>query len=188
MFTLISVDNTTKENTVKLELNGNPFLPRDFDTKKYFKYQLIIHGLRRKNEFLKEVSKFVDDFIDIEELEDKKLDFWSDGYQIGEFEFEKYEEIIEPFEKKDWISEYKSLIEYYYQNSDNRTKDYIRWRKLIDNLEVFLNKEIGNYEVKSEFLADNQEVVNSNKKAIELANKIQNLIEQYKIEEKENGS
>ena len=61
-------------------------------------------------------------------------------------------------------------------------------QKFIDNLEVFLKKEIGNNEAKIDFLADKQESVKMNKKAIELANKIQNLIEQYKREEKENGS
>jgi hypothetical protein len=43
MFTLISVDKTTKNKTVKLELSGNPFIPREFDAKKHFKCQLIIH-------------------------------------------------------------------------------------------------------------------------------------------------
>lgn len=188
IFTLISVDKTTEGNSVKLELNGNSFLPRDFDAKQYFKCQLIIHGLKDEDKFLKEISEFVESYIDIEELENKKLDFWSDGYQIGEFEFDKYDEIIEPFEKEDWIAEYKGLIEYHYQNSDNRIKDYVRWRKFIDNLEVFLKKEIGNNEAKNEFLTDKQESVKMNKRAIELANKIQNLIEQYKKEEKENGS
>jgi hypothetical protein len=51
-------------------------------------------------------------------------------------------------------------------------------------LEVFLIQEIRNNEAKNEFLADKQEFVMTNKKAIELANKIQNLIEQYKKEER----
>jgi hypothetical protein len=94
MFTLISVDKTTEGNSVKLELNGNPLLPGEFDANKYRKCQLIIHGLKDENKFLREIRKFVKSYIDIEELENKKLDFWSDGNQIGEFEFDRYDEII----------------------------------------------------------------------------------------------
>ncbi len=178
IFTLISVDKTTEGNSVKLELNGNPFLPREFNAKKYFKYQLVIYGLKNENKFIKEISEFIESYIDIDELENKKLDFWSDGYHIGELEFDGYDEIVEPYEKEDWIKEHKELIEYHHRNSDNSIKDFYRRRKFIDNLEVFLNKEIGNYKTKNEFLTDKQKAVKTNKKAIELANKIQYLIEQ----------
>jgi hypothetical protein len=187
MFTLNSVDKKLElENAVKLELNGNPFLPRDFNGKEYSQYQLIIYGLKNQNDFIKKISEYVGELIDVEELENKKLDFWSDAYQIGEFEFEKYEEIVKPFEKEDWVNEHKSLVDYFYKQSDLQTKNTVRWRKFIDNLEFFLKQESKKSEMKNEFLKDSQESINANKKAVELSNRILNLIEQYKTEE--NGS
>ena len=189
MFTLISVDKKIdSEGAVKLELNGNPFLPRDFNSKEYCKYQLIIYGIIEQNKFIKKISEYVGGFIDIEELENKKLDFWSDAYQIGVFEFEKYEEVVKPFEENDWIKEHKSLIDYFYKQSDLQTEDNVRWRKFIDNLEFFLKKESGNSEMKNEFLEGKTESINANKKAVALTKRIFNLIEQYKAEENENGS
>lgn len=186
MFTLISVNKKTEVgSSVQLELGGNPFFPRNFKAEDYKKRELKIYGIKEENEFIEKVSQFIGEYIDVEELENKKLDFWSDGYQIGEFEFYKYEEIVSPFQNEDWIAEHKSLIDYFHRKSDSQTKDNIRWRKFIENLEFFLKKDIENSEAKNEFLKDKREVVNENKMAIKLANKILNLIEQYKIEEKE---
>ncbi len=55
-------------------------------------------------------------------------------------------------------------------------------RKFIDNLTFFIKKEISNSEIKNEFLGKQPEMTNPNKKAIELAKKVLNLIEQYKKE------
>jgi len=186
MFTLISVIKKTEiKNAVSLKLDGNPFLQRDFTGENYRKYELIIYGIKEENEFIKRINEFVGDYIDFEELENKKLDFWSDGYQIGEFKFDTYKEIITPFEKEDWIEKHKFLIKYFYEESDFHRNDSVRWRKFVDNLEFFLKKEIKNSQAKTEFLRDKQKSGNDNKKAIELANKILNLVEQYKIEEGE---
>ncbi|MGH1364555.1 MAG: hypothetical protein ACRBF0_13425 [Calditrichia bacterium] len=179
MFTLISVDGESTKDGVKLKLEGNP--------QKQFKYQLLIYGLKKKSEFVKEISEFVGAFIDVDELKDSKLDFWSDAYQIGEFEFERYEEIVKPFEMEDWISKYNSLSKHYAKCSENYSTRNLRWRKFIDNLEFFLKKEIGNYEAKIEFLAEDQKATNSAVKAFELARGIQNLLEQYRIEEQKDG-
>lgn len=183
MFTLISVDKKAEaENLIQLNLNGNPFLPREFKDE-YKNYQLKIYGLKNESVFLSEIGKYIGEFIDIEEVENEKLDFWSDTIQIGEFKFEKYEEIVTDYGIEDWKREYQSAIRYFYKQYDNHTKDTVLKRKFIDNLIFFLKKEIDNSERKNEFLGEKAEMNNPNKKAIELANKILNLIEQYKKEE-----
>lgn len=181
MFTLISVDKKVDaRNTIEVGLNGKPSLPRNFKAEEYRKYKLIVYGLKEEEGFIEKMSKFIGDSIDIEELENKKLDFWSDAYQIGAFEFDSYEEVVIPFGKEDWIAEHQSLIAYFYKQVDKYRKDKVRWRKFMDNLEFFLQKEVFNSEAKNEFLKDKGEVVNKNKKTIDLANRILNLITEYK--------
>jgi len=189
MFTLISVNKkANSENIVQLKLDGNPYLPREFKSEEYKKYELEIYGIKDQSRFITKMSEFVDSYIDFEELDNKKLDVWSDGYQIGEFTFTKYEEIIQTFEKEDWIDKQKSLIAYFYKKSDEHIKDSVRWRKFIDNLEFFIKKEIENTETKNTFLKKIKGTGDKNNSKYVLANKILNLVEQYKQEERENGS
>ena len=173
MFTLIDVSKSTEHDAVILK----------FDAVRYYKYQLIIHGLNEENKFIQKMNEFIDAYIDVDEIEPGKLDFWNDAQQIGIFDFTTYEEVVEPFEIADWISAYESQGIYFQQQNARHTKDEVRWGKFIDNLDVFLKKELRNYEAKSEFLAENQEAKKANIKAIDIAKKIQNLIEDYRIEE-----
>lgn len=178
MFTLISVSKSTENNAVLLKLDGN-----SLDVKNFSKYWLVLHGLKEESEFIQKISVYIDSFIDVDEIEAGKLEFWSDAYQIGIFEFATYEEVIKPFEIEDWITAYKSRVKYHRLESAKHTKDEVRWRRFVDTLDTLLKKEITNYKVKNEFLADNTNAIQANLKAIDLAKKIQNLIEDYRLEE-----
>lgn len=185
MFTLISFEKkANSENILQLKLDGNPYFPREFKSEEYKKYELEIYGIKEQNRFITKMSQFIDSYIDIQKLENKKLDICSDDYNIGEFEFIKYKEIIQTFEKKDWIDKEKSLIAYFYKTSDEHIKDSVRWHKFLSDLDFFIKKEIKNTKTKNIFLKGKRCSINSNNVKIELASKVLKLIEQYKKEER----
>lgn len=183
-FVLESVELGEKPNSIEIKLNRNPFIPKEFQSEDYKHCKLILEGLKNSKKSRAILSEFLESFIDIEELDNNILDFWSDGIQIGEIEFKNYYEEIKEFEEKDWISEHRKLIQYFHNQSNQSTQDYIKWRKFLKNIEFNTKKEIDNLESKNEFLQvkNKQESVNSNKKVIEFANRILQMINQYKNE------
>jgi len=183
IFSLISVDEHSElDDAVKLELNGNPFIPRNFNDKAYYKYQLVIFRIEDRDHFIDQINEFVGDYIDIEVTEDGKLDFWSDAYQIGTFIFEKYEEIVKPFEQEDWINEYETLFEYCIKQNDYQVKQSMRWTKFVDKLKFSIMKETTNSEKRIEFLKGKTEALEFNKKRLAFSQKILNMIDQYENE------
>lgn len=180
IFSLISVNEHSElDDVVKLELNGNPLVPRNFNDKAYHKYQLVIFGIEDRDHFIDRIKVFTGEYIDIEVTKDGKLDFWSDAYQIGTFIFEKYEEIINPFNQKDWINEYKTLVEYCIKQNDNQVKQSMRWTKFVDKLKFSINKETTNSEKRIGFLKGKTEALEINKKRQAFSKKILKIIDQY---------
>ena len=183
-FVLESVEKTNSSNSISIELNRNPFIPREFNKEEYVRCKLVIEGFERPNQTVDILKKYIGDFIDIEKTENGTLDFWSDGQQIGEFKYKDYQEEITKYQQSDWISEHQKLIEYYYNQTDQSTQDYIKWKKFVDNLEFNTIKEIENLKSKNQFfMAKNQqESIKANEKVIEFANRILTMINQYKKE------
>ena len=189
MFKLISIKKITgNENHVELILDVNIFFSRTINIDNYKKLKLKIYGINNDKQFINEIEKYVNENIDFEEIENKKLDIWSDAHKIGEYAFDKYEEEISEYDVQDWINEFKRLNTFFYQIYDAQTKKSLLWNDVIKNLTFQLDKEIKNTELKNEVVEKDSEVFNRNISKMKFAKKIITIIEQYQLEEKSNGS
>jgi hypothetical protein len=179
IFTLISIQEDKKGTAVYLELDGSPYLSTTFDTKDYYTYQLQLYGLKDKEAFLRQANDWITEFIYIEQQQAQQLEFWIDEILFGKFEVQTYKEQVEPYSKEDWMDSYKGLLNYHFGQQQQQTKQIIKKNDLIEKLNAFLSKEIENYTLKNQFLADQKEAVAANNKALALARKVQQIIQQH---------
>ena len=181
MFTLVSVKNG-EEGGVELEFDTTPWLPREVDPERYKRTRLFIYGLREEETFIAKLENYTGDFIDIEQLESKNLDFWSDAEQIGVYSFDRYSEIIEDYGINQWQEQYKSLCDQYHKLNDAYNQESLVWSRFVENVRFLLNKEVTNTKIKDQFLGPGSRSRDLNDKTNKLASKVLNLIEQYENE------
>ena len=181
-FTLISVILGNTSDSIEIELERNPFVPREFNPEAYKRYKLTLYGVIQAKALTAGLRKFIGDYADVDEIEAKTLDFWSGDYQIGEFEFDHYLEEVKNFTLEDWISEHERLIGYFYAQSDDFSTRSNAWSTFINGLELYARKQIKNLTVKNEFLNANnqQKSAKANEKVIEFAKRIMRMIDEYK--------
>jgi len=183
MFNLKSVSLNPKRNSVILELETISAIPREFQKEDYKRIKLTLIDCQEINKVYDKLKEFEDNFIDIEQLENGNLDIWSESIQVVEIILKSYEESVEDYSKEDWILEYESLTKAFYKNYDLKTKFEVVTRKFENRLQTFLEDELRRIEIKSQLVSKDKF-----EKRTELAKQVLNLLEQYKIEKKENGS
>ncbi|WP_341226712.1 hypothetical protein [uncultured Arcticibacterium sp.] len=176
-FNLRSVTAVPHSLHIQLILDGNPYLPREFNSRDFKTYKLEVHLLSQNPKVLDLLERQIGEYIEISK-EGGFLLFSDEWSFVGKLEFEKFEEVILEYGIDDWQKEYQSLIEIYYKEYDSNIKESRDNRVFIDKLKVFLDKEIKNTELKNTFLKHTDKS-NSNQKKMDLAVKILNLIEIY---------
>ena len=133
-FTLLEILKVENSNKIILKLTQNDGISREFEPEKFDKLELILSGVSNPDKLQKKLSEFINEYIDIEETEKNILDFWSDGYQIGEFEVMEFTENVSEYQKQDWINEYDLLVKKYYNEYDLNSKENRLNSKLIKKL------------------------------------------------------
>ncbi|AWH72685.1 hypothetical protein DCS32_00405 [Dokdonia sp. Dokd-P16] len=186
-FILLDIVDEKNSSGLKLKLTHTNHFPRKLEPNQFKNYELQLNGIEKKEKLKTELEKFIDDYLDIEQTETKTLDFWSDGHQIGEFKIDSFLEIVTELEKEDWIENYQNLLNFYYQQSDLTNKESRLQTKFLDRLKKLKEEELKKYERKSEFFKDNKDKINELNERRNLANRIEQLRQQFISELKNIG-
>ncbi|WP_271394090.1 hypothetical protein [Aequorivita sinensis] len=164
---------------MKLKLTHTNHFPRKLKPNEFKNYELHLNGIEKKEKLKTELKKFIDDYLDIEQTETKMLDFWSDGYQIGEFKIDSFLEIVTELDKEDWIENYQNLLNFYYKQFDLTNKESHLQTKFLDRLKKLKEEELKKYERKSEFFKEDKDKINALNERMNLANRIEQMRQQF---------
>ncbi|WP_417291074.1 hypothetical protein [Corallibacter sp.] len=179
MFVLIKVVNENNADEVKLCLSSSNFFSKKFNPTDFKKNELTLIGIENREKLISELNNYLNCYIDIEKLENGKLDFWSDQTQIGEFTVEKFEEKATNFDKSDWIESYEYLLNEYLKKEKISSKEIRLNNGFISKLEKFIEQERIKNEQKSEFFKTDSIKLNSIKEKSDLIDKFENIKNQY---------
>ncbi|AUC15805.1 hypothetical protein BTO06_11885 [Tenacibaculum sp. SZ-18] len=178
-FILLDVIDQKNSSGLKLKLTHTNHFPRKLKPKEFKNFELKLIGIEKKTKLKTELKKFTDNYLDIEEIENGILDFWSDSYQIGEFKVDSFVENVSELTKEDWIDNYQNLLNFYYKQNDEKTKESILQTKFLDRLKKLTEEEIKKYERKSEFFKDDEDKINALNERMNLANRIEQIRQQF---------
>ncbi|WP_417198111.1 MULTISPECIES: hypothetical protein [Flavobacteriaceae] len=179
MFVLIKVVNENNADEVKLCLSSSNFFSKKFNPTDFKKNELTLIGIENREKLISELNNYLNCYIDIEKLENGKLDFWSDQTQIGEFTVEKFEEKATNFDKSDWIESYEYLLNEYFKKEKISSKEIRLNNGFISKLEKLIEQERIKNEQKSEFFKTDSIKLNSIKEKSDLIDKFENIKNQY---------
>ncbi|MCG2432179.1 hypothetical protein [Aequorivita xiaoshiensis] len=186
-FILLDVIDEKNSSGLKLKLTNLNHFPRKLEPKEFKKFELKLIGIEKKTKLKTELEKFADNYLDIDEIKTGILDFWSDGYQIGKFKVDSFVENVMELTKEDWIDNYQNLLNFYYKQDDEITKESILQTKFLDRLKKLTEEEIKKYERKSEFFKDDKDKINALNERMNLANRIEQIHQQFISELKNIG-
>ncbi len=172
MFELLRIEYSEGSTEMILHLSRNHYFPEKFNSENYEKDEVKLIGISEPKNLHKKLSEFLNDSIDIEKLENGKLDFWCDQIQIGEFEVEKFEERTLKFNKTDWIESYEYLLNEYLKKREINIKENRIYNEFTDKVEKFIEKERNKNKLKFTFFN-----TDSNKK--KLIKEKNNLIDKF---------
>jgi hypothetical protein len=166
------------------KIDNNDSLEIVVDGRDYTKIILTINKLENSAFFIKKIKGVEGRHIDIEILEDGTMDFWSEDYHIGAFGFDFYEEIIINYNREDWIK-YTEILQNSLEEKDGKLQNIAKVSKMkfdfINDLILFLNKEIGNTKIKNYFFENTNQVEKINTEKLKLAESILRIIEANNI-------
>lgn len=154
-FVLLDVKNDNENNGLSLILSNVSYLPRELKPDEYKKFKLTVYGIENLELAKESISKFLNDYFDIEQTENKTLEFWSDQQKIGEFGFEKFTEEVTELDKADWIENYKQALKIYYRDYDQQTKLSRLENEFLSKLENLIKDEIRKSDKKLDFFKEN---------------------------------
>ncbi len=178
-FILLDIIDEKNSSGLKLKLTHTNHFSRKLEPNEFKNYELQINGIEKKEKLKTELTKFINDYLDIEETKTNVLDFWSDGYQIGEFKVENFIEVVTELEKEDWIENYQNLLDFYSKQSDQVDKESRLQTKFLDRLQKLSEEEIKKYERKLEFFTNNKNKINALNERMNLANRIEQMRKQF---------
>jgi len=178
-FILLEIIDEKNSSALKLKLTHTNHFPRKLKPNEFRNYELQLNGIEHKKKLKTELTKFIDDYLDIEQTETKMLDFWSDGYQIGEFKIDSFLEIVTELDKEDWIENYQNLLNLFYKQFDLTDKESHLQTKFLDRLKKLKEEEMKKYERKSEFFKDDKDKINGLNERMNLANRIEQIRQQF---------
>ncbi|REG83492.1 hypothetical protein C8N41_1117 [Winogradskyella sediminis] len=182
MFVLIKIVSENNANEVKLYLSSSNFFSKEFNPTDFKKNELTLIGIENREKLILELNNYLNCYIDIERLENGKLDFWSDQTQIGEFTVDKIEEKTTDFDKTDWIESYEYLLNEYFKKEEISSKEIKLNNEFINKLEKFIEQERIKNEQKSDFFKTDSNKLNSIKEKSDLIDKFENIKNQYLTE------
>tara|TARA_R110002111_G_scaffold257904_1_gene326513 strand:+ start:198 stop:758 length:561 start_codon:yes stop_codon:yes gene_type:complete len=182
MFVLIKVVSENNADEVKLYLSSNNFFSKEFNPTDFKKNELTLIGIENREKLISELNNYLNCYIDIEKLENGKLDFWSDQTQIGEFTVDKFEEKTTDFDKSDWIESYEYLLNEYFKKEKISSKEIRLNNGFINKLEKFIEQERIKNEQKSDFFKTDSNKLNCIKEKSDLIDKFENIKNQYLTE------
>ena len=182
MFVLIKIVSENNANEVKLYLSSSNFFSKEFNPTDFKKNELTLIGIENREKLISELNNYLNCYIDIERLENGKLDFWSDQTQIGEFTVDKIEEKTTDFDKTDWIESYEYLLNQYFKKEEISSNEIRLNNEFINKLEKFIEQERIKNEQKSDFFKTDSNKLNSIKEKSDLIHKFENIKNQYLTE------
>ena len=115
-FVLLDIKSVKEKSELILTLSNVSYLPRELKPNEYNKFKLTVYGIEKLELAKESISEFLNNYVDIEQTENKTLEFWSDQHKIGEFGFDKFTEEVAELDKADWIENYKQALKIYYRD------------------------------------------------------------------------
>ncbi len=182
MFVLIKVVSDNNADEVKLYLSSSNFFSKEFNPTDFKKNELTLIGIENREKLNSELNNYLNCYINIEKLENGKLDFWSDQNQIGEFKVDKFTEKTIDFDKTDWIESYEYLLNEYFKKEEISSKEIRLNNRFINKLEKFIEQERIKNDKKTNFFKTDSNKLNSIKEKSDLINKFENIKDQYLTE------
>jgi len=178
-FILLEIIDEKNSNVLNLRLTNRGTIPRKLEPSDYKKFELQLNGIEDKKRLKSELSKFLNDFINIEKTKDNYLDFWSELSQIGEFKVDNYIENLTELNKEDWIVDYQNLLNSFYKHYERNIEEAHLQSEFLERLKKLNVEEIKKYERKIEFFKNDKEKIESLKNRMNLATQIEKIREQF---------
>uniref|UniRef100_UPI00404B967D hypothetical protein n=1 Tax=Gelidibacter sp. TaxID=2018083 RepID=UPI00404B967D len=178
-FVLLDIKSVKEKNELILTLSNVSYLPRELKPNEYKKFKLTVYGIEKFELAKESISEFLNDYIDIEQTENKTLEFWSDQHKIGEFGFEKFTEEVAELDKADWIENYKQALKIYYRDYDQQTKLSQLENEFLSKLENLIKDELRKSDKKLEFFKENSSKSESITDKLNLLKRLENMKMEY---------
>jgi uncharacterized protein YfaS (alpha-2-macroglobulin family) len=181
-FILLEIIDEQNTRDLKLVLSNMESYPRKLEPNKYKRFELELIGIEKKAELKVKLTEYLNNYLDIEKIENDDLDFWSDNYQIGEFKIETFNENTSELSKEDWIKNFQKLLDLYYRESDRTTKESLLKSKFLEKLKALSDDVTKKHEQKIEFFRNDKTKIESLNAKLNLSNRIENLRLKYILE------
>ena len=182
MFELLRIEYLENSKEMTLHLSRNNFIPEKFNSEDLERDELKLIGISNPKKLYRKLNEFLNNYIDIEKLENGRLDFWSDQIQIGEFEIESFQEKTNKFNKTDWIESYQYLLNEYLKRREISIREKKTNKEFIDKLEKFIEQDRNKNIQKSDFYKNKPLKLNSIKEKNNLIDRLDNMKNQYLTE------
>lgn len=178
-FVLLDTKSVKEKNELILTLSNVSCLPRELKPNEYKKFKLTVYGIEKLELAKESISEFLNDYVDIEQTENKTLEFWSDQHKIAEFGFEKFTEEVAELDKADWIENYKQALKIYYRDFDQQTKLSRLQNEFLSKLENLIKDEVRKSDKKLEFFNENSSKSESIIDKLNLLKRLENIKTEY---------
>jgi hypothetical protein len=178
-FVLLDIKSVKEKNELILTLSNVSYLPRELKPNEYKKFKLTVYGIEKLELANESISEFLNDYVDIEQTENKTLEFWSDQHKIGEFGFENFKEEVAELDKADWIENYKQALKIYYRDYDQQTKLSRLENEFLSKLENLIKDEVKKSDKKLEFFNENNSKSESITDKLNLLKRLENIKTEY---------
>jgi len=178
-FVLLDINSVKEKNELILTLTNISYLPRELKPNEYKKFKLTVYGIEQLELAKESISEFLNDYVDIEQTENKTLEFWSDQHKIGEFGFEKFKEEVAELDKADWIENYKQALKIYYRDYDQQIKLSRLENEFLSKLENLIKDEVRKSDKKLEFFNENSSKSESITDKLNLLKRLDNIKTEY---------
>jgi len=174
-FVLLDVKDDKENNRLSLTLSNVSYLPRELKPNEYKKFKLTVYGIENLKLAKESISEFLNDYFDIEQTENKTLEFWSEQHKIGEFGFEKFTEEVAELNKADWIENYKQALKIHYRDYDQQTKLSRLENEFLSKLENLITDEMRKSDKKLEFFKGNSSKSESITDKLKILKRLENI-------------
>tara|TARA_R110002049_G_scaffold53831_2_gene150238 strand:- start:879 stop:1466 length:588 start_codon:yes stop_codon:yes gene_type:complete len=178
-FVLLDIKSVKEKNELILTLSNVSYFPRELKPNEYKKFKLTVYGIEKLSLAKESISEFLNDYIDIEQTENKTLEFWSDQHKIGVFGFENFKEEVAELDKADWIENYKQALKIYYRDYDQQTKLSRLENEFLSKLENLIKDEVKKSDKKLEFFNENSSKTESITDKLNLLKRLENIKTEY---------
>lgn len=178
-FVLLEIKEDQRCNGLSLTLSNVSYLPRELKPNEYNKFILNVYGIKNIELAKKSISEFLNDYLDIEQTENKTLEFWSDQHKIIEFGFEKFSEEVTELDKADWIKNYQQALNIYFRDYDKQIKLSRLENEFLNKLDNLIKDEKKKSDKKLEFFKENSSKSESITDKLNFLKRLENIKSDY---------